>query len=159
MLDVLIAAAAIVTIVGGTASAFRALQRKRRKSEARTSAGASLIKVVTDFTGRALSAHGRLVLLGKLQASWFPVSEATASRFGEPLLREAGPIASLRGEVALADNSNINQAADDVLRVLEETAALLTERKGVLRRVQWENREAAIRDAVHGLEKTARAHT
>jgi len=158
VLDILYIGAAVITVVGALAwPVVRVLFRRCTKRRLRATGQATdLRQTVAEFAGAALSAHTRLVLLGRLRASWIPISEQTAARLGEPLLRDTGPIATLRIRIRLSDDEQTNRAADEVLHVLEESADLLTKRKLALRRVDWTDREAAIAEAVRALEDAAR---
>ena len=161
MLDVLYIGAAVVTLAGVLIRPIRTLLRRRTQRRMRTADEAQiretdLLQMVAEFTGAALAVHGRLLTLGRLRASWVPVSEQTAARLGAPLLDQAAPIAILRSRIQGLATEETNQAADNLLRVLEESADLLTKRKPAVRRVDWTDREVAIAEAVDALEAAAR---
>lgn len=152
MLDILYISAAVVTVAGVLVLPVRVVLRRRRERRLTAIAeAADLQQVVAEFSGAALSAHVRLVLLGRLRASWLPVSEQTAVRVGEPLMRDTAPITSLRSRIRLIGDEATNRAADHMLQVLEESAELLGKRKLAIRRVDWSAREAAIAQAVRAL--------
>jgi hypothetical protein len=157
VLDTLYIGAATITVVGVLAWPVRALLR--RQTQRRLSAAvqaADLQQTVAEFTGLALGTHARVVSLGRLRASWIPISENTAVRLIEPLLRDSGAIAALRSRIRLSDDEQTNRAADDVLHALEESASLLTKRKLALRREDWTARKASIAETVRVLEDAAR---
>jgi len=157
VLDVLYVGAAVITVGGAVVWPARALLRRRTLRRLRAaSQETDLRRTIAKFTGAALSAHGRVVTLGRLRASWVPMSEQTAVRLGEPLLGQTAPIAALRSRIRYSGDEETNRAADKVLHVLEESANLLTGRKLALRRVDWADREAAIAEALRGLEDSVR---
>lgn len=161
VLDLLYIGAAVITVAGVLVRPIGTLLRRRTQRRMRTAGQAQirepdLLQTIAEFTGAALGAHGRVVTLGRLRASWVPVSEQTAVRLGEPLLDKAAPIAMLRSRIRVLADEEANQAADNLLRVLEESADLLTKRKLAIRRVDWTDREVAIAEAVDALQAAAR---
>lgn len=157
MLDVLYIGAAVITVAGVVAWPVKNMLRRRasRRLQA-ANRKADLRQVVAEFTGAALSAHAHLIMLGRFKASWLPISEQTAVRFGEALFRETAPLTTHRSLIRFSGHEGANQAADMVLHVLEESADLLTRRKVAVRRVNWEARETAIAEAVRALEDVVR---
>ncbi len=157
MVDVLYIGAAVVTVGGVLLWPVRHVVRRRaqrRQREADRAAELQLIAV--DLAGAILGAHGRVATLGRLRASWFPLSAATALRLGEPLLAETAPIAALRGRISLLGSEETNRATDEVLHILEESVDLLTRSKLELRRVDWSGRETDIAQALEALDATVR---
>lgn len=67
-------------------------------------------------------------------------------------MSDMGPLTSLRSRIRFTGDDSINQASDDVLLIIEETASLLASGKRALRRVDWLAREEAIAEAVRSLE-------
>lgn len=161
LLDLLYIGAALITVAGALVWPIRTMRRVRTQRRLRTAGqpqvhDADLLPTIAEFTGAALGAHGRVVTLGRLRASWVPLSEQTAVRLGEPLLGEAAPIATLRSRIRFLADEETNRAADDVLHVLEQSADLLTKGKLALRRVDWTDRAEAIAEAVEALQAVAR---
>jgi hypothetical protein len=161
VLDLLYVGAGVITIAGALVWPIRALLRRRRRRRLRFAdqvlgQQADLLRTVAEFAGAALSAHSRVVTLGRLRASWVPVSEQTAVRLSVPLLGQSAPIAALRHRIGFLGNEEINRAADEVLHVLEESAGHLTKRKLALRRIDWRTQEAAIAEAPRALDDSVR---
>lgn len=149
MLEAFYFGAAVVTVGGALLWPVRTLIR-RRAQRRRHAADRSreLRSIAAEFAGATLSAHARVATLGRLGASWVPISQGTALKLGEPLLDEAGPIAALRGRIHRLGGEETNRAADEILHVLERSAELLTESKFELRRVDWSGRETDLAQAL-----------
>ena len=150
-LEILYIVAAVITIGG----AFVGLARIRMRRVDRLRAEhADLEHVVGAFVGAVLAAHGRLVMLAQLRRSWIPISQGAVVTFGDSLLSEVRPVAELRSHIRAQGGTAVNNAADEVMAVLEDTAVRLSRGRMAVRKATMDDCQASLEKAVLNLQRS-----